>query len=163
MYHEPTIASTEIKTTSNSSNIYTTESSSSWVMAVIGAVCAVVVLTAIGLITWCVIRRRRKRKGQREPKEQHPGSQSDPTKGTVVPFAPTAEEQPVAEPHFQEFPEAQVVYVLPAPAAPSALVTVPPLSEPHVQELPEAQAVYIIPAPGAPSAPDCYSKHNIGP
>jgi hypothetical protein len=40
---------------------------------------------------------------------------------------------------------------------------VPPLSEPHVQELPEAQAVYIIPAPGAPSAPDCYSKHNIGP
>jgi hypothetical protein len=37
----------------------------------------------------------------------------------------TAEEQPVAEPplcepYFEEVPEAQVVYVLPAPVAPSA-------------------------------------------
>jgi flagellar basal body-associated protein FliL len=96
VYPEPTIAPTQIKTA---------ESSSSWVVAVIGVVCAVVVLSAIGLITWCVIKRRRNiAGGQRES---------------------TAEEQPVAEPplcepYFEEVPEAQVVYVLPAPVAPSA-------------------------------------------
>jgi flagellar basal body-associated protein FliL len=105
VYPEPTIAPTQIKTNSNSGNSFTAESSSSWLVAVIGVVCTVVVLSAIGLITWCVIKRRRNMAGEQRES--------------------TAEEQPVAEPplcepYFEEVPEAQVVYVLPAPVAPSA-------------------------------------------
>jgi hypothetical protein len=99
VYPEPTIAPTQIKTNSNSGNSFTAESSSSWVVAVIGVVCAVVVLSAINLMFWCVIKRRINiAGGQREPtaEEQHRAARNDyePQHPTSNPIQPQIPQQP---------------------------------------------------------------------